>query len=408
MLLAPPRLKISLPPKFRTIFQPYRFKFYRGGRGSSKSHSIGRYLLVRALQRRVRILCTREFQNSIQDSVHRLLSDVIGAEGLSAFFDIQRNTIRSVTGSSFIFDGLAHNIQSIKSTEGIDICWVEEAEHVSAHSWDILVPTIRNPGSEIIASYNPQSETDPTHVRAVVNPVPGTLSVEVNWRDNPWFPEVLMSELLHCRAHDYDKYLHMWEGHTRVISGAQVFRSKYVVEAFESPPMDGTIVKRYGLDFGFGPDPVAGTCCFIKGDELFIEHEAFGYHLDLQQVGPLLVANLPGVKGWKIRADNSRPETIGYLKHQDGGAFNIEAAKKWSGSVEDGIEFMRSFRRIVVHPRCKNTIYEMGAYSYKIDKLTNDVLPVLIDAHNHCIDSIRYALDPLIQRKATIYDSGVV
>lgn len=398
---------IELPPVFKTIWEPYRFKVYKGGRGSSKSHSVARYLIVQSLRSRKRILCAREFQNSIADSVHRLISDLIESHGLGAYFDIQRNSITSVCGSEFLFYGLARNIDSIKSIEGIDICWVEEGQRVSRASWDKLLPTIRKEGSEIIITYNPEFDTDPTHVDFVTNRKPNSIVCDVNWRDNPWFPDVLNQERLNCKAHDYEKYLHIWEGHTRTFSDAQIFRGKYVVDTFESPPEDGETVFRYGLDFGFGSDPLAATRSFIKADELFIDHEAYAYHLELRLINEFLTKSIPGIKRWKVRADNSRPETIGYLAHQDGGAFNIIGADKWSGSVEDGIEYLRSFRRIVVHPRCPNVIYEMGAYSYKVDKQTDDVLPVIVDAHNHGIDATRYAHDPLIQRKATIYDQHV-
>lgn len=401
-------VRIELPPVFRAIWGPERFKVFKGGRGSSKSHSIARYLVIKALQSRKRILCTREFQNSISDSVHRLISDIIEMYGLSAYFTIKQYAIVSASGSEFIFAGLSRNIDSIKSMEGIDICWVEEAHRVSRVSWDKLLPTIRKPDSEIIISYNPEFDTDPTHADFVTVRKPNSVVCDVNWRDNPWFPDVLNQERLHCKAHDYEKYLHVWEGHTRTFSDALIFKGKYVVESFDSPPEDGETVFRYGLDFGFGADPLAATRSFIKGDELFIDYEAYAYHLELRLIDGFLSNKIPGVKQWKVRADNSRPETINYLKHQEGGGFNIEAADKWPGSVEDGIEYLRSFRRIVIHPRCTNTIYEFGAYSYKVDRMTEDVLPVVVDAHNHGIDATRYAHDPLIQRKATIYDANVV
>ena len=184
--------------------------------------------------------------------MHALLADIISQLGLSEFFAIKNNTIEGISGSCFIFKGLAHNIEAIKSTEGVDVVWIEEAERVSQKSWDILIPTIRKPGSKIIITFNPAFETDPTYQRFILNPPPESLVERVNYWDNPHFPEVLRREMEHAKAVDYNKYLHTWEGNTLTYSDAQVFKGKYVVESFEAKEDDAI---RFGADWGFAKDP---------------------------------------------------------------------------------------------------------------------------------------------------------
>lgn len=205
---------IQVPAKMRVLFQPKRYKVFKGGRGGAKSWNIARALLVKGAKSRLRILCTREIQKSIKDSVHKLLTDQIQALGLGAFYDIHETTIRGRNGTEFIFAGLAdHTVESIKSFEGIDIVWVEEAQKVSKKSWNILIPTIRKDGSEIWVSFNVELDTDETWLRFVVNPPPDTVVVDMNWRDNPWFPPVLEQERAHAKATmSTDEYNNIWEG----------------------------------------------------------------------------------------------------------------------------------------------------------------------------------------------------
>lgn len=194
------------------LFQPHRYKVFHGGRGGAKSWNIARALLILGIQRPLRILCAREFQNSIKDSVHKLLSDQITMLGFDHLYDIQATAIKGVNGTEFGFEGLRLNTADIKSWEGADICWVEEAATVSKNSWKILIPTIRKPGSEIWVSFNPEFEDDETYSRFITNTPPNTLLVEMNYRDNPWFPDVLEQERLHLKATDADEYDHVWEG----------------------------------------------------------------------------------------------------------------------------------------------------------------------------------------------------
>lgn len=394
-------VRITVPPKFATLALPNRYHVFKGGRGSGKSHSVARYLVSLALQKKTKFLCTREMQNSIGDSVHKLLSDVIRDHRLEPWFQIKRDEILGYNDSSFIFKGLAHNVDSIKSIEAIDVCWVEEADKVSENSWDILIPTIRKPDSKIILTFNPHLESDPTYKRFVLNPPPEAIVTTVNYSDNPYFPDVLRKEMEYCRATDYDKYLHIWEGQTLSYSDALVFKNKFVIEEFEAYPHE---TLRFGADWGFADDPSALTRIFVRGPDLFVEYEAYGHGVEISDLGKLF-RTVPESNRWKIFGDCSRPETISYLKNE---GWNIDGAPKWQGSVEDGIEFMRAFRRIVIHPRCKHTIDEFSNYRFKIDKRTNEILPIVMDENNHIIDAIRYALTNLIKRNVTIYDAGVL
>jgi phage terminase large subunit len=216
-------IQAEFPSALQFLFKPHRFKVARGGRGSGKSWSFARALILRCFDRTTRVLCTREIQKSIQQSVHQLLSDQIGVLGLSAHFEILNTEIRCTrTGSEIYFSGLSsETATSLKSFEGVDICWCEEAQNITSKSWEILIPTIRKDGSEIWVSYNPELETDATHQRFVINPPEDCVSVLMNYHDNPWFPEVLEKERLHCLASNPEGYKNIWDGQCLpAVSGA--------------------------------------------------------------------------------------------------------------------------------------------------------------------------------------------
>lgn len=393
---------IIVPDAFADLSDDYRYYVYYGGRGSSKSHSIARYLICQALSKTTKILCARELQNSILESVYSLLKGIIYEYNLEKWFYLKTATIEcSCNDSAFIFKGLAHNIESVKSTEGIDICWIEEADKVSQNSWDTLIPTIRKPNSKIIISFNPTHEDDPVYQMFVVTGQPDMVKRKVNYDDNPYFPEVLRKEMLQLKATDYEKYLHVWEGELRTVSDAQVFKGKFVVEEFSS---EGVEEFYHGMDFGFANDPSTVVRCFIRDRKLYIDKEAYGHHIEINDLGKLInkvIAN----KYYKIKADCARPETISYLRNE---GWNIEGAKKWPESIAEGIEYLRGFEKIVIHPTCIHAIEEFKRYSFKIDKRTNEVLPIVIDDYNHVLDSIRYSIDSLIKNKKSIYDEGVM
>ena len=688
MTMAVTEKRIKIPPAFKGLSaQGKRYKVYYGGRGSGKSWAAAKTLLALGFARPLRILCAREFQRSISDSVHKLLTEQLNEMGLGGFYEVTRDAIRGVNGTEFIFKGLRANPQEIKSMEGVDICWVEEAQAVSAESWDILIPTIRKENSEIWITFNPLDETDPTFQRFVKNVPDNAIVRKVNYDENPYFPDVLRAEMEWLKKRDYESYLHVWEGEVRRISNALVFGGRFTVEDFETPgnarfyhgadwgfaclvgdtiiPTDkgfkllkdieaGDMVmtregykkvlhkqsrgikKVYGVDCGYdiiatgdhriftadgwkqvedlgrteklcmmksslmakfirgiltgntpttsigstegiqsntqyftgiygnsimerflmavtyiilmairlitalktfyvlqkanikrfitkiswgayllkrcknieqkmgtqkrtgmnaeknlspqrrngggfawsvesllslpmyiknsvrrnagstktqetvkkstlanvaekfllhlltklekpalvnvpinlqsqgeqevfditvengeyfangvlvhNCDPTTLIRCFVEGRKLYIDREAWGIGVEIDQT-PALFDSVETARKWPIKADCARPETISYMRRQ---GFNVTAAKKWQGSVEDGIEFLKTFD-IVVHPRCKHMIDEFNRYSYKQDKQTGDILPIIVDADNHLCDSLRYAMDGLIK-----------
>lgn len=212
---------IEFPEALGWLFEPSRYKIAYGGRGSAKSWSFARALLAQGAAKPLQILCAREIQKSVADSVHRLLSQQVEQMGLGNFYEVQNNVIRGRNGTEFTFAGLRHNINSIKSVEGTDRVWVEEAQTVSKASWQTLIPTIRKPGSEIWVSFNPELDTDETYTRFVKDPPPGAVVRRINHSDNPWFPDVLRDEMNLLKERDHDAYLTIWEGHTRqVLDGA--------------------------------------------------------------------------------------------------------------------------------------------------------------------------------------------
>lgn len=379
---------------------PCRYKVMRGGRGGGKSWTVARVLLLMGAQRPLRILCGREFQVSIKQSVHELLSQQIRAMGLQKFYEIQRTSILNPLGTEFFFAGLYHNIENIKSVESVDILWIEEAQSTTAHSWALIPPTIRKPGSEIWITFNPHDEEDVIYKEFVTNPHRDNCwSTKVNYCDNPWFPDVLEQERLDCLRINPDDYAWIWEGECRTRSDAQILNGKWRVESFE--PGDDWDGPYHGADWGFANDPTTANRVWIRGRSLFVEYESNQVGLELDHTADRWRRDIPGIENYIVRADSARPESISHVRRK--GIPRLTAADKWQGSVEDGVAYLRSFEEIVIHPRCPNTARECRLYSYKVDKRTGDILPSIVDAHNHHIDGIRYALAPLIKNKGAAY-----
>lgn len=371
-----------------------RYQVYYGGRGGRKSWEIARALICGSLIKKELILCAREIQNSIIDSVHRLLTSQIEMLGLSSMFDIQKTTIIGKNGSEFIFKGLnGMTIDSIKSLEGADKCWVEEGHSVSEHSWSILIPTIRKPGSQIFISFNPDLASDPVYQRFVLKTPPNSYICKINYTENPDCPDTLIQEADYLKSVDYDAYAHIWLGEVRQHTEAQVFKGKYRIESFEVDETFGEPLN--GNDWGFATDPTVSMRVYIKDRILYVRHESYRIGCEIE-LHPELFDLIPNARKYVIRADNSRPEMINYMQRA---GFRIEGVDKWPGCVEDRVDFMRSFEQIVIHTECPHTAEEFRLYSYKTDKRTGDVLPELVDKHNHCIDGIGYALTPLIKVK---------
>lgn len=376
----------SLPDWAQRLWEPSRYKVMRGGRGSAKSRSAAAALLLQAASEPHRVLCAREIQKSIKDSVKRLLDDEIARLGLGDFYESVENEIRGKNGSLFIFAGLRGNSASIKSMEGITRCWVEEAQTISRSSLDDLIPTIRTPDSEIWFTYNPRFDTDPIDTMFKADELPpNTILLHVNWQDNPWFPDVLKQEMDYDKRRDMDKYLHIWEGQYQTSSEARVFKN-WTVEEFD---VDPTATIRQGADWGFSVDPTVLVQAYIVGRKLYVPYEAYRVGCDIVDT-PALFMSLPDSEKWPMVADSARPETINHMRKN--GFPKITSAIKGPKSVEEGVEFLKSFD-IVVHPRCKHTIDELTLFSFKTDQLTGEVMPVLEDKDNHVIDALRYALE---------------
>ena len=376
---------------FGDFTKPYRFRFFYGGRGGGKSWAIARALLVLSLQRPLRILCARESQKKIDESVKHLLEEQIEVLGVGRNFKILRDRILGTNGSYFFFLGVRTNPQSIKGTEAVDICWVEEAEFISDLSLRILRPTIRAPGSEIWFTFNPHREGDPVY--RMMNSLRGrenTFIAKVSWRDNPWFTKELDEERRLFLETDPDMYEHVWEGACLKMTAALVFRNKFEVKEFDTPMY---VRFFHGVDWGFSQDPTTMVRCFIQDDCLFIDRHVYGVGVELDEL-PSFFSSIETARDWPIKADCARPETISYLSRL---GFDISGAEKWQGSVQDGIEYLRGFRKIYIHPRCEEVITEFMNYSYKTDRINGDILPIVEDKWNHCIDALRYALDGYIR-----------
>lgn len=380
---------------FAELYSPHRYKVFYGGRGSGKSHAVAQALTFLSSNINLRILCCREIQNSIKDSSYQVLKDMTDRLGIGHEFKFTESEILHMrTGSRFIFSGLLRNENSIRSKEGIDICWIEEASSVSQRSWDVLTPTIRKPGSELWLTFNPLTVDDPTNV-FIENPPPNAYVRKVNYWDNPFFPEVLREQMEWDKQNDFEKYLHVWEGYPLTIGDAQVFKGRFVVEPIPEDLWKKADRLFFGADFGFARDPSTLVRSFIFDNKLFIDHEAYGVGVEIDEL-PQLYRSVPGADQWPIKGDSARPETISYLRRH---GYNIDGAEKWPDSIEEGINFIKSFDKVVIDPRCKHTADEFRLYSYKTDRLTDEVLPVVLDKNNHTIDALRYAMVDYIKAR---------
>lgn len=385
-------LQIQTPRVFQPLLGYARYKGGHGGRGSGKSHYFAEALIEQHLLEKTNSVCAREIQKSLKQSVKKLLENKIEALGVGRYFDIQESQINCPFGGVIIFQGLQnHTAESIKSLEDFDIAWVEEAQSLSQRSLDLLRPTIRKPGSELWFSWNPVSNTDPIDVLLRGDDLPpDAVVVEANFMDNPWFPDVLRAEMEYDRRRDIDKYNHVWMGGYLKNSEARVFRN-WSVEEFVAPK---GATFRLGADWGFSVDPSVLIRCHLDGRRMYVDYEAYMVGCEIDML-PDLFDGVPDSRKWFITADSARPETISYMRKH--GFPRINSAVKGAKSIEEGIEFLKSFD-IVVHPRCVHTIDELTNYSYKVDPLTGLVLPILSDKKNHVIDALRYACEAV--RKA--------
>lgn len=370
--------------------QQARYLGIHGGRGGAKSWTFGAMLLGRMVRdQNLRAVCIREVQRSIDQSVKRVLEQKIREHRLEDYFDVTSTQIRAKRGAGgVIFQGLSDKTaESIKSLEGIDVAWIDEAQAISAPSLKILRPTIRILGAQIWASWNPVNETDPIDV-LLRGPdrVPDSIVVEANYYDNPWCTPSLLAEARFDQGHDAELYGHVWLGQYIKYSKARVF-SKWRIEDFETPP---SAILRFGLDWGFSPDPTVLVRGFIDGRQLFIDQEAYKVECEIEDT-PALLETVPQSRLWQLECASDRPERVKSLIRN---GFKARAVPREQHSVEEGVTHLTGYE-IIVHPRCVRTIAELRLYSRKIDPLTGNVLPILEDKNNHCIDAIRYMVDPV-------------
>lgn len=400
------RAQVELPPKVVENFsQPAKHRIFRGGRGSGKTKALAKmagiygYKFAEAGREGI-ILASREHLNSLDESSLEEIKTAIRSEPwLADYYDIGEKYVRTKNRRvSFAFAGLRHNLDGIKSKANILLNWTEEGEGVSEVAWRKLIPTIRGADDlENWVSYNPESEDSATHRRFIVNSPPRCIVTTMNWRDNPWWHESgLEEERLYDQQYNPDTYDHVWEGGFLTLTDAQVFKGKHKVEEFEpGPDWQGPY---YGVDFGFRPDPLAAIEVWIHERKVYIRREAYSAKVEIDATCDFISERIPGFSSHTSRADSAEPKTISYLKRH--GFPRIEGVKKWPNSVSEGIRFLRGYECIVIHPDCEGTARDFRLYAHKVDRNTGDILPDVVDAHNHGVDALRYALAPLIKQQA--------
>lgn len=406
----------QFPAKLKFLFKPQRYKVAYGGRGGAKSWGFARALLILGAQKTLRILCARETQKSIQDSVHKLLSDQIKAMGLEAFYQVQKAAIIGANGTEFAFAGIRQNVGNMKSFEGCDICWVEEAQNVSKHSWDVLIPTIRKDGSEIWISFNPELETDETYKRFVLNPHPGGLPIKINWSDNPWFPDVLRQEMEHLKAKDPDSYEHVYEGMCKQTVEGAIYKTELLAADKEGRisrvPYDPTKPVHTFWDLGFGDN----TSIWFA--------QSIGFEFRLID---FLSASQQALQ-WYVKAIQNRPYVYGtdYLPHDArahelGSGRSIEEQLRGFGrkvqivrklSIVDGIQAARTIfpKCWFDAEKCADGVQALRHYRYeKDDKLASLKKEPLHDWASHPADAFRYFAvairEPEMQREEIMAES---
>jgi len=394
------KINAKFPPKLKFLFKSKRKKGIRGGRGSGKSWGVARALLILGAQSKQRILCTREVQKSIKQSVHRLLKDQIESLGLQSFYTVLETEIRGRNGTLFLFSGLSDlTAESIKSFEGCTICWCEEAQSITRRSWHILIPTIRAPGSEIWATYNPQLETDETHQMFVVNPAPDTICVEINYNDNPWFPAELEAERLHAEATMIpEEYNHIWGGKCKpAVEGAIYFGEVCAAETagrFTRVPYDPMLKVHAIWDLGF-----ADSMAIILAQRLASEIRIVGYIEDSHRD---LASYINQIKEMDLNWGNDWLPHDGFAtRHQTGKSDDqVLRANRRDVIMTPNIEVEAGIRAArLVFPRIyfnseddgvKRLIECLKRYRRNINQQTKEATTPRHDEFSHGADAFRY------------------
>lgn len=394
-------LHIKTPKWAEPLLTPSRYKAVYGGRGSGKSYFFADQVIEEhLLNPNSKSLCVREFQSSLDKSVKPLIEERIEYYGVGSYFTVQQNRIKNRHGRGVVdFQGMSTQTEeSIKSFQGYDRAWVEEAQTMSFNSLSLLRPTIRkdkdkkNAASEIWFSWNPKFDTDAVDAFfRRKTPPEDSIVLKANFWDNPWFPKVLQKEMEHDRKIDYGNYLWVWEGEYKSNSEARVF-SNWRVEEFDTPE---DAFFRFGADWGFSIDPTVLVRCYTVGRKLYVDHVAYRVNCDIIDT-PDLFLTVPESEKWPIIADRNRPETISHMRKN--GFPRMMEANQGRGSVEDGVNFLKGYE-IIIHPRCEPVIDEFKNYCYKVDPDTEEVTNVLKDKKNHVIDALRYACESVRRLK---------
>lgn len=390
-------VKVEFPEKLEKIFDPYRYKVFYGGRGGAKSWSVARALLVLGAKKKIRVLCAREFQNSISDSVHKLLSDQIVELQLDSYYEVLQTSIKGKVGSEFIFSGLRHNASKLKSFEALDYVWCEEAQNITKSSWETLIPTVRKDGSEIWVTFNPELDTDETYKRFVTGAPQNSLVVKVNYDSNPWFPDVLRQEMQDLKARDEDAYLTVWEGHCRqTLEGAI-----YAKELREATTNNRIMRVPYSPTF---PVSVFSDLGWADNTSLwFVQKIGFEYRI--------IRAYQNRQQAWNhylqyIQSCGYVIDTI-WLPHDArakslGTGISIEEMTRKAGframivpslSVQDGINAARTIFPVAYFDQegCADGLQALRRYRYDVDPATQQFSRrPLHDDSSHFADAFRY------------------
>ncbi len=396
------RTRIEIPHKLLPIFQPKRYKVIHGGRGSGKSWSVARALVSLGASKPIRVLCARETQKSIQESVHRLLKDQIESLGLDQFYTIQENKILGTNGTEFTFAGIRQQgVFNLKSYEGTDICWVEEAQVVTKKSWDVLIPTIRKPGSEIWVTFNPELDTDETFSRFVVRPPEESVIIEMNWQDNPWFPPELDKERRQWLDRDPIGYLTTWEGKCRPAVEGAIYANEIEATQREgrirAVPYDPQLKVHTVWDLGWN-DSMSIICVQRVASEVRV----IDYIEDSHRTIDSYVMQLQERK-WNWGTD--------YIPH-DGAHRDFKSGKSTQellqtlgrnvqvlarGNPEEGIRLARMIfpRTYFDADRCTELVNHLKRYRRQINQVTQEAGAPLHDEHSHAADAFRYLAQSL-------------
>jgi phage terminase large subunit len=400
------------PSFFNTSSNRYDTIVWHGGRGSAKSEALVLLGVVESFVDDGVILCAREIQKSISDSLYASIVAKITELNLQDKFNINQSEIINLdTGAKFIFYGLKTNVNSLKSIKNLRVILVDEAENVSQNSWDIIRPTPRYRNTRLYVVFNPRFETDPTYKEFVTNADENTLVTKINWRDNPWFPPSLERQRQRSLKGDIGKYNWIWEGDFLKISEKSVLGRQLSVDYFDIDESYGDPL--IGIDWGFSGDPNVIVECYHRGNVLYLRKCGIKLRVPLRTTADWLKTKVPNVAFYPSRADCARPETINLVAED---LRLVKACSKWAGSIEDGVSLMQTFDKIIIHPKCGATqdeqeeiIAELYGYSYKVtnkDTPQQDVTAVIDDKSNNVADAIRYAIEPLIRKAkkgATIF-----